>query len=242
MSYLSRLWHSMVSFRSRAYKYTKLPADARTLELSSVQPEVCAMVNETRMSRGETSDAVLASALDSLPKVPLIDDVNSLDKASLKLVEQSQDAPGLGAIHVPASDNPYYVSDLEFTEEEESELIRILDKRLFSWVLLTTFVLNMDRANISNAISDNLPADLGFNINVINTATMIYAILFTVITPTGAVIAKKVGPPRCEKRFHLCRVQLIDPLVRRDPISHVFLGVGNRCSCLDYRQKWLFDR
>jgi hypothetical protein len=73
----------------------------------------------------------------------------------------------------------FYVKNLDYSAEEESRVIRILDTRLFPWILLTTFVLNMDRTNHSNAISDNLPADLGFNINTVNTGTAIYAVAFS---------------------------------------------------------------
>lgn len=95
-------------------------------------------------------------------------------------------------------DNPYFVRDLEYTKEEEAKVIRILDTRLFPWILLTTFVLNMDRTNNSNAISDNLPADLGFTIDTVNTATAIYSVLFSIACLSGAVIAKLAGPARCK--------------------------------------------
>ena len=39
--------------------------------------------------------------------------------------------------------------------------------------------LHRDRTNLSNAISDNLPADLGFTIDSVNTGTIIYSIFFT---------------------------------------------------------------
>jgi hypothetical protein len=93
---------------------------------------------------------------------------------------------------------PAYVKDLDYTAEEEKEVVRILDTRLFPFILLTTFVLNMDRTNHSNAISgwflltylqvhyikraisDNLPADLGFNITTVNTGTAIYSVAFSI--------------------------------------------------------------
>ncbi|KAH8114968.1 hypothetical protein DFH11DRAFT_1543678 [Phellopilus nigrolimitatus] len=95
--------------------------------------------------------------------------------------------------------NPYFVRDLTYTKEEEAKVIRILDIRLFTWILLTTFVLNMDRTNNSNAISDNLPEDLGFNIDVVNTATAINAVLFSVFCVSGAIVAKIAGPARCRR-------------------------------------------
>lgn len=97
-----------------------------------------------------------------------------------------------------SSDNPFFIRDLRYSREEEAKVIRILDIHLFPWILLTTFVLNMDRTNNSNAISDNLPSDLGFNIDVVNIATAIYSVIFSIFTLTGAVIAKLAGPSRCK--------------------------------------------
>ncbi|CAM0143244.1 hypothetical protein VKS41_008713 [Umbelopsis sp. WA50703] len=91
------------------------------------------------------------------------------------------------------SSNSAYVRDLQWTEEEEKKIVSKLDRWLMSYVLLMTFVLNMDRTNISNAISDNLPADLGFTIDGVNTATLIYAIVFTLFTIPTNVIVKRVG-------------------------------------------------
>jgi hypothetical protein len=101
--------------------------------------------------------------------------------------------------HDPAlSQNAFNVDDLQYTREEESAVLRILDRRLMPCVLVTTFVLNMDRTNNSNAISDNLPFDLGFDINVVNTATAMYSVLFAVACLSGAIFAKIVGPARCK--------------------------------------------
>lgn len=41
-----------------------------------------------------------------------------------------------------------YVPDLQWTEEEERAVVNKIDIRLMSFVLLMTFVLNMDRTNI----------------------------------------------------------------------------------------------
>ncbi|KAF8588996.1 MFS general substrate transporter [Ramaria rubella] len=94
------------------------------------------------------------------------------------------------------ADDPFFITTLEYSAEEETKVIRILDTRLFPWILLTTFVLNMDRTNHSNAISDGLPADLGFGITAVNTGLIVYAIFFSAFTLTGSVIAKHAGPSR----------------------------------------------
>ncbi|KAF5363112.1 hypothetical protein D9757_011724 [Collybiopsis confluens] len=94
------------------------------------------------------------------------------------------------------SDNPFFIPHLSYTREEEAKVIRTLDTRLFPWILLTTFVLNMDRTNLSNAISDNLPADLGFTTDTVNVGTAAYSVLFSFACLNGAVVCKIVHPAR----------------------------------------------
>ncbi|KAF8207821.1 MFS general substrate transporter [Mycena galopus ATCC 62051] len=123
------------------------------------------------------------------------------DKSDSKVEEVGQVTVGAWtdtqtATQTVVGDPPAYVKDLDYSVEEEAQVVRILDTRLFPWILLTTFVLNMDRTNNSNAISDNLPADLGFTIDTVNTATAIYAVFFSISSFTGAVMAKIVGPAR----------------------------------------------
>ncbi|THG95921.1 hypothetical protein EW145_g7878, partial [Phellinidium pouzarii] len=121
------------------------------------------------------------------------------DDEKLELEQGAAEQPALGLSGSTDGfdgDDPYFIRDLEYSEKEEAKVIRILDIRLFSWILLTTFVLNMDRTNNSNAITDNMPADLGFNVNVVNTATAINAVLFSVTCLSGSVVAKIFGPVR----------------------------------------------
>lgn len=49
-----------------------------------------------------------------------------------------------------------YVHDLEWTDEEERAIVRKIDFRLFTYVLLMTFVLNMDRTNICKYNNANM--------------------------------------------------------------------------------------
>jgi hypothetical protein len=46
---------------------------------------------------------------------------------------------------------------------------------------------------VANAISDNLPANLGFGITGVNTATLLYSIVFTVVTLITSPIVKRIG-------------------------------------------------
>ncbi|CAO3630600.1 unnamed protein product [Cunninghamella blakesleeana] len=62
-----------------------------------------------------------------------------------------------------------------------------------TFILLMTFVLNMDRTNVSNAISDHLPEHLGFDNYGVNLGTLVHSIVFTIFTlPTNAIV-KRVG-------------------------------------------------
>jgi hypothetical protein len=82
----------------------------------------------------------------------------------------------------------------------------------------------MDRTNHSNAISDNLPHDLAFTINVVNTGTAICSVLFSVFCLSGAVVAKRVGPARC-KQYKLDVLFYAHPYRSGIPILVFFWGL-----------------
>ncbi|KAI9319496.1 major facilitator superfamily domain-containing protein [Dichotomocladium elegans] len=89
-----------------------------------------------------------------------------------------------------------YDGSLKWTEEEEKQVLRIIDRRLMPFMLLMSFVLNMDRTNFSNAVSDDLAANLGFTNDGVNTAVLANAIVFTFFTLPANPIAKLVGAHR----------------------------------------------
>ncbi|KAF4596170.1 hypothetical protein EYR40_008148 [Pleurotus pulmonarius] len=94
------------------------------------------------------------------------------------------------------SSDPYFAPDIIYDSSEELAVIRVLDTRLLPWILISIFVLSMDRTNHSNAISDNLPQDLGFDIDTVNVGAAVHSTLFFVFCLVGAVAAKIVGPAR----------------------------------------------
>ncbi|KAH7561816.1 hypothetical protein BM1_02920 [Bipolaris maydis] len=55
-----------------------------------------------------------------------------------------------------------YDPDFEWGPTEEK---RIIDMRICSWVCLMFFALQLDRGNISQALSDNMLGGLGLNTN-----------------------------------------------------------------------------
>ena len=56
----------------------------------------------------------------------------------------------------------------EWTSVEEKRIVRKIDLRICSWVCLTFFALQLDRANIVQALTDNMLTDLGMNTNNYN--------------------------------------------------------------------------
>ncbi|KAK0493733.1 MFS general substrate transporter, partial [Armillaria luteobubalina] len=92
--------------------------------------------------------------------------------------------------------NPYYFPQLSWTRKEESKIIKTLNTCLFPWILLTTFALNMDHTNHSNAVSDNLAEVLGFTNDTVNLGIAVYSVIFSFVCLSGAVISKIVGPAR----------------------------------------------
>ncbi|CAO3585889.1 unnamed protein product [Absidia cylindrospora] len=80
-----------------------------------------------------------------------------------------------------------------WTNVEEAHVRRKLDQHLMSFVLVLTFVLNLDRTNLSNAMSDNMAADLGFTNDTVNLSIMVYSVLFALFTLPSNFITKKIG-------------------------------------------------
>ncbi|KAJ3005636.1 UNVERIFIED_CONTAM: hypothetical protein HDU68_004534, partial [Siphonaria sp. JEL0065] len=89
-----------------------------------------------------------------------------------------------------------YDETLDYTDEEENRVRRLIDLRLMPWILFSTFILNIDRTNLSNAIAGGLPKTLGFDNTVINNAGSLYAVVFSTAAILGSILGKYFGPHR----------------------------------------------
>lgn len=81
---------------------------------------------------------------DEGTKSPLLKQASSSSSDSYQSIDNKQE------INTRKEEVTYYFNDGEFswTEEKEKEVLHILDKYLMIFILLMTFVLNMDRTNI----------------------------------------------------------------------------------------------
>ncbi|OAK93643.1 MFS general substrate transporter [Phaeosphaeriaceae sp. SRC1lsM3a] len=87
-----------------------------------------------------------------------------------------------------------YDPDFEWEPEEERKVIRKIDKRICTWVCLMFFALQLDRGNISQALSDNLLKDLHMNTNDYNYGQTIFYLCFLFAELPSQLISKKLGP------------------------------------------------
>ncbi|KAI4250758.1 MAG: hypothetical protein LQ352_005263 [Teloschistes flavicans] len=81
-----------------------------------------------------------------------------------------------------------------WTLEEEKALIRRLDIRVCAYCCLMFFCLQLDRGNITQALSDNMLKDLGLNTNDYNTGQTIFYVSFLAAELPSQLVSKKLGP------------------------------------------------
>ncbi|KAH7090742.1 major facilitator superfamily domain-containing protein [Paraphoma chrysanthemicola] len=87
-----------------------------------------------------------------------------------------------------------YDPDFEWEPAEERKVVRKIDKRICTWVCLMFFALQLDRGNISQALSDNMLNDLHMNTNDYNYGQTIFFVCFLAAELPSQLISKKLGP------------------------------------------------
>jgi hypothetical protein len=75
-------------------------------------------------------------------------------------------------------------------------LIRKMDWKVTTWVCLMFFSLQLDRGNISQALSDNMLTDIGLTTNDYNYGMTLFYLCFLLAEVPSQLVSKKLGPDR----------------------------------------------
>lgn len=109
------------------------------------------------------------------------------------------DNPELAQFYQPGPDyENFHRFDTQerWTFRDEQAVRRKTDYKIFVWILLMFFGLNIDRGNLGNAAADNLLRDLGINTNDYNNAQNTYRVGFLVAEIPSQMIGEWLGPDR----------------------------------------------
>ncbi|KAB5589416.1 MFS transporter [Ceratobasidium theobromae] len=107
------------------------------------------------------------------------------------------DDPDLGKYFIPIQEyegRHRFDPKATWTEAEERSLVRKVDKRILLWCCVMFFALQLDRGNISAALSDNLLKDLRLNTNDFNNGQLIFYLSFMCAELPSQLVSKRIGP------------------------------------------------
>lgn len=86
--------------------------------------------------------------------------------------------------------------DFNWSEKEEKRLIRKLDFKCALVACVMFSALQIDRGNLSQAVADNMLADLKITTNDYNTGNQLFYVCFLVAELPSQLISKRLGPDR----------------------------------------------
>lgn len=86
--------------------------------------------------------------------------------------------------------------EMTWSKDEERRVLWKIEWNVLLWACIMFMALNMDRGNISQALSDNMLNDLGLTTNDYNLGQTIFYVSFLSAELPSQLVSKKLGPDR----------------------------------------------
>ncbi|KAF2226135.1 putative MFS transporter [Elsinoe ampelina] len=86
--------------------------------------------------------------------------------------------------------------ELQWTTQEEKKLVRRLDWHVCAWACVMFFALQVDRGNLSQAVSADMLDQLDLSTNQYNYGRTIFYVSFLLAEVPSQLVSKKLGPDR----------------------------------------------
>ncbi|VVT48688.1 uncharacterized protein SAPINGB_P001902 [Magnusiomyces paraingens] len=90
----------------------------------------------------------------------------------------------------------HFDPDFQWTPKQERKLLWKIEFRACLWACIMFIGLQLDRGNISQALSDSMLKDLGLTTNDYNTGQTIFRVCFLAAELPSQLVSKKIGPDR----------------------------------------------
>lgn len=122
-----------------------------------------------------------------------------LDLSAIATQRSVFDDPAMARFYLPRKDHENYNRfdiGARWTHQEERTVRRKTDLRIFLWILVMFFALNLDRGNLGNAVADNLLDDINISTNDYNNAQNMYRVGFLLSEIPSQMLGKRIGPDR----------------------------------------------
>ncbi|KAI1640625.1 major facilitator superfamily domain-containing protein [Biscogniauxia mediterranea] len=121
------------------------------------------------------------------------------DPNSIATQESVYDVPDIAAQYTPRDDweNLHRFDPLaRWTWAEENAVVGKVDWRIMAWTAVMFTALELDRANLSQALTDSFLEDMDMSTNDYNLGNTVYALCFLAGEFPSQLLAKWLGPDR----------------------------------------------